>query len=433
MEIIVGYFALLSAALGGYLYVRKRRQDWKYKNYLLMMAVISVICLAAGVWEQLDGAEKREISELKRNAAGQGDTEIPLVLESGEFSPPYQYSITVEEQHLTEAEAEQIFAAARKELETVILGENQSPEEITSSLNIPTQLLDGLAEVSCTFEPYDLIETDGTILWDNLKGDTGIVKVAAQLSCQNREAVHEFYLQLVPGQLDGTEALLKELKLRLAQENERQGQEYLSLPREIDGIRLSWYLPRENWHWKLLLLGISGMIVWYVYGREKQQRQQKEWSRQLMLDYPDIVSRLSLLSGAGMTISGAWAKMAGEYRAQREAGRSILRPGYEEMLKTWFEMQDGMGEIKAYENFGQRCGQPQYRKFASLLMQNVRKGTHGMQQLLDAEAEEAFAQRKAFARQLGEEAGTKLLLPMGAMLILVFAVLLLPAMLSMGI
>lgn len=103
------------------------------------------------------------------------------------------------------------------------------------------------------------------------------------------------------------------------------------------------------------------------------------------------------------------------------------------MLKTWFEMQDGMGERKAYENFGRRCCQPQYRKFASLLMQNVRKGTRGMQQLLDAEAEEAFQQRKAYARQLGEEAGTKLLLPMGLMLVLVFAILLLPAMLSLGI
>ena len=52
---------------------------------------------------------------------------------------------------------------------------------------------------------------------------------------------------------------------------------------------------------------------------------------------------------------------------------------------------------------------------------------------LDLEAEEAFEQRKARARQLGEEAGTKLLLPMGLLLILVFAVLLVPAMLSMRV
>lgn len=56
-----------------------------------------------------------------------------------------------------------------------------------------------------------------------------------------------------------------------------------------------------------------------------------------------------------------------------------------------------------------------------------------MQQLLDAEAEEAFRQRKAYAKQLGEEAGTKLLIPMGIMLVLVFAILMLPALLSLNL
>ena len=116
---------------------------------------------------------------------------------------------------------------------------------------------------------------------------------------------------------------------------------------------------------------------------------------------------------------------------QRKEEVVAIRPGYEEMQKTWYEMQDGVGEQKAYENFGIRCGQSQYRKFSSILMQNVRKGTKGMQQLLDAEAEEAFLQRRLHARQMGEEAGTKLLIPMGIMLLLVFAVLLLPAMINL--
>ena len=94
-------------------------------------------------------------------------------------------------------------------------------------------------------------------------------------------------------------------------------------------------------------------------------------------------------------------------------------------------MQDGIGEIQAYGNFGSRCGQPQYRKLASVLMQNVRKGTKGMQQLLDAEAKEAFLQRKLYAKQLGEEAGTKMLMPMGIMLLVVFAILMLPAMMNL--
>ena len=55
----------------------------------------------------------------------------------------------------------------------------------------------------------------------------------------------------------------------------------------------------------------------------------------------------------------------------------------------------------------------------------------GMQQLLDAEAKEAFVERKRYAKQLGEEASTKLLIPMGLMLLLVFAILMLPAMMNL--
>ena len=54
-----------------------------------------------------------------------------------------------------------------------------------------------------------------------------------------------------------------------------------------------------------------------------------------------------------------------------------------------------------------------------------------MQQLLDAEAKEAFVERKRYAKQLGEEASTKLLIPMGLMLLLVFAILMLPAMMNL--
>ena len=50
-----------------------------------------------------------------------------------------------------------------------------------------------------------------------------------------------------------------------------------------------------------------------------------------------------------------------------------------------------------------------------------------MRNLLLQEAKEVMAQEKAHIRQKGEQAGTKLLLPMMGMLFLVFAILLVPA------
>ena len=53
--------------------------------------------------------------------------------------------------------------------------------------------------------------------------------------------------------------------------------------------------------------------------------------------------------------------------------------------------------------------------------------------ILEEEAAEAFEERKADARKLGEEAGTKLLLPMGIMLIVVMIIVIVPAFLSFQI
>ncbi len=433
MAAVIGYGLLMLLSLGGYCYVKKNYGEWKYKKYLLIGAATGALCLLTVALDMTGGTGQESLRSLERNPAGQGAKEVQLQLEADDIGQEYSYGVTVEEQKVTAQEAERLFARAKEELEQEILGQNPSPDEISQNLQVPALLADGAVEVEITFDPYELISPEGEVFWENLTEDTALVKATARLSCQDYEAVHEFYLRLIPPMLTMEETVLKEVENQIAKENESSGQSTLTLPGSAGGVSLRWSLPRENTHLKVLVLGMVLMVALHVYGREKQDRQRKARDSQLLLDYPDIVSQLSLLTGAGMTVPAAWAKLALEYRDQRQSGKIYFRPGYEEMLKTWHEMQDGLGELAAYENFGRRCDKPQYRKIASLLTQNVRKGTRGMQQLLDMEAEEAFEQRKAHARQLGEEAGTKLLLPMGLMLLLVFAILLVPAMLSMGV
>ena len=70
------------------------------------------------------------------------------------------------------------------------------------------------------------------------------------------------------------------------------------------------------------------------------------------------------------------------------------------------------------------------QKFGSLLSQDLKKGSAGLVELLEQEAENGMEERKSLARKLGEEAGTKLLLPMMLMLILVVVILMVPAILA---
>lgn len=61
----------------------------------------------------------------------------------------------------------------------------------------------------------------------------------------------------------------------------------------------------------------------------------------------------------------------------------------------------------------------------------MKKGTEGFIALLEAEAADAFEKRKEWSRQLGEIAGTKLLLPMMLMFGIVISIIIMPAFMAM--
>ena len=66
-------------------------------------------------------------------------------------------------------------------------------------------------------------------------------------------------------------------------------------------------------------------------------------------------------------------------------------------------------------------------KLATLLQTNIKKGTKELSNLLEKEAYDAFEKRKNMARVKGEEATTRLLMPMMLMLITVMMIIMIPA------
>ena len=78
-----------------------------------------------------------------------------------------------------------------------------------------------------------------------------------------------------------------------------------------------------------------------------------------------------------------------------------------------------------------RIAIPSITRFTSLLSQNLRKGSTDLTALLNEEAKIAFDERKRRARIKGEEAGTKLLLPMMMLMIVVMVLIMVPAFVNM--
>ena len=169
----------------------------------------------------------------------------------------------------------------------------------------------------------------------------------------------------------------------------------------------------------MLLTGlflIAAMAILVMKGREEQVQLQKRYE-ELLMDYPGLIMKFTLLVQAGMTVRKAFQKISLDYGRKRKRNP---RPAYEEIRIVCYEM----------ERFGERCGQAKYKTFATLLIQNLQKGSRQMADMLERESTEAWEERKRKARVLGEAAATKLLVPMIMMLIVVMAIVMIPAFMS---
>ena len=220
----------------------------------------------------------------------------------------------------------------------------------------------------------------------------------------------------------------KELQDMIAQYNQKKNDpEYYYLPDTWNGKHLEWEQPKDTKGNLIAALGLVAALA-VVIGKEREkQTVQAKRKEQMLMDYPGLIMKFTLLVQAGLTARKAFQKIALDY-GKKENGKE--RAAYEEIRTTCYEMDSGISEAEAYRRFGERCGQVKYKTLATLLIQNLQKGSRHLSDLLEKESVEAWEERKRKARVLGEAAATKLLLPMVLMLLVVMAVIMLPAGLS---
>ena len=207
-------------------------------------------------------------------------------------------------------------------------------------------------------------------------------------------------------------------------EEEPKSKNKMEFPAMVEGNHILWQEEKEDVSklFMLLLLVAAALAYW---GKSRDyERKREERKKQLLLEYPEVVNKLTLYLEAGMTIRNAFLKLGEDYKKQKNEKVHYV---YEEILTTGYELQSGISEIEAYDHFGKRCQVQAYIKLSTLLSQNLRKGSNELMKMLHQEVAEAFEQRKNLAKKLGEEAGTKLLVPMMIMLCVVMVIIMVPA------
>ena len=344
---------------------------------------------------------------LERKGQGEGKKTENIQMETGEWKEKIKVQIS-EKKYAKEEIGEQLSKAA-EELPAQILGENKSLDEVRSDLNLIMEI------------PH----TGISVSWE-------LVKLTAVLRYDEEKMSCEFYAHLFSTPLSKKEGVLKKISQEVEKaDQEQREKDYLILPDQVDGRKLSWKPVKEMRAFGILLLGGVMIVFQFTAEKQKQKEKRKKEIRQMQFDYPQLINKFSLYIGAGMTVRRAWIQIVKEY--DKEKHYLGERTVYEEMRYTMNELKNGRPESECYEAFGRRCESPVYRKFGMLLSQNLRKGTKGLTNLLQREAQEAFEERKNMAKKLGEEAGTKLMIPLFLMLAVVFVIVTVPAFLTIQI
>ena len=171
-------------------------------------------------------------------------------------------------------------------------------------------------------------------------------------------------------------------------------------------------------------------MAYYLADRDLHG-QVKNRKKKLQGEYAAFVYELVLLIQAGMTVKAAFRKLGEDYEKNRaEGGKECL--ALEEVLRTNREMQSGVAEGAAYERFGRRTGVRQYIRLSSFLVQNLKRGNRNLPEKLREEAFQAGEEKLQQGKRLGEEAGTKLLIPMVMLLAVVMLLIMIPVFSGIG-
>lgn len=169
---------------------------------------------------------------------------------------------------------------------------------------------------------------------------------------------------------------------------------------------------------EMLVLGAC-LVVLLVRYLERDINDGLERRREeIMLDLPQILSKMALLINSGMVMREAWAKVV-------ENGDRAL---YQEMRTARAEMENGASDLEAFRNFADRCSMKQVRKMVSTLVQNMEKGNKELAYFLDEMSREMWEEKKSLVRQKGETAGTKLMIPMVMTFIGILILIVVPVM-----
>ena len=400
-------------------------EEYIVRKLALTLMVVFLGTLAAAGMKYNSDRQAGIITDGKMTREGFAGEAIHLDLEASIDESGNPISIELNPKTLTDEEVEEILPEFYETLGKLLLADNQSFESVTEDVDLVSSVKGYPFSVEWSSSDTGLVAA-GSGAVTPVDSECQVI-LKASVRYLDREYENEYFLTLVPKDYTGDDEIHYALEklLRESEENSRESEDWI-MPGEYEGENIVWKKSVSDYS-SFVFAGIVlvGVII-YIMSDKDLGAKVEEKKKKMKSAYPDVLEKMILYIGAGMTVRAAFFKIASNASGE-------VNPVYSEMIFTCRELKSGISEEEGYERFGKRTGLQEYIRFSALLGQNLKKGSANLISRLREEADNAVIERMQNCRRLGEEAVTKLLLPMILMLLVVMVMILLPAFTSINL
>ena len=392
------------------------REITKKKEFKLVL-VIFLLTLVL----YLTGSEEGAVingGKILRPAYKEGSKYIS-VLAKTEDGIEEKIELEVNEKQYTKEELDAFYLAIYRPLYLSIVSTNKSLSEITEKINFAESIEGYPFKLTYYVKNRGIFSEDGEILTRKAAHTT----IYVYLKGYNWEGEYSFPVTVLPGETISEKQLGEDI-ISSVYKAEEEGiyEEVLILPSNVDDKDITYSDEAEGKNPGILILGFASGLSIILASKKDKKKEEEKRKIKIMEEYPFVIQKIVMYLSSGMNLRNVWIKITKDALSLAKDN-----PIYSEMNITVNEINSGVYEIKAYENFGKRIGIFEITRMTTLISQNLRKGSTNLSELLRNEALLALEERKRRAKVKGEEAGTKLLLPMILLMLVVMLVIMIPA------
>ena len=234
---------------------------------------------------------------LVRNEYGSdgGEAELTVTLD-GEKQ---DVELPLAARRMDRIELRKVLADRAGKLEKMILGDMDAGH-VDRDLTLPEKAGNPSVKISWDTSNAALMDWEG-VLGPEVPPEGAEVKLTATLSIEEEEVEKEIKLKVYPRPMNDIEKLQQEVRNAVQEAND-ETEETVHLPENVGGKKAEWSQRQGNTGVILLLFGFL-IAALYAYSKVRAgEKEAEKRDEEMLIDYPNIVSKLVLLLTAGMSL-----------------------------------------------------------------------------------------------------------------------------------